>query len=212
MINWELYGRVYPMLEIYVLDLLGTFAFSVYGAFLALKKKLDLFGIFVCAFLTALGGGTIREIILNNHPFYFFDYLYLVMIILGVAFSLFTFFIFHKINKYMLLLDAVGIVTFAFVGAQKAAEANLGGFAIVFLATVTAVGGGILRDIFINEVPQIFYKDLYATPAIILGFFYFLLLEYISNPFVAYSLLFITFLIRVYAIYYKINLWSPLKR
>ncbi len=144
--------------EIYFLDLLGTFTFAAYGAYVGQKRLFDIFGIFICAFLTATGGGTIRELILGNMLFYFFDYNYIYAIVLGTIFSICVYRMFDKINRYMLVVDAVGLTTFALIGATKAAEAELGAIAIIFLATITAVGGGLLRDVSIREVPQIFYR------------------------------------------------------
>ena len=137
--------------EIYVLDLIGTFAFAVYGSYFALKKDFDLFGIFLAAFLTAVGGGTIRELILGNIPFYFFDSNYIWVIAFGMLLTIGIFRKFHRVQKFFLVADAVGLATFAFIGASAAANANLGFFAVVFCATLTAVGGGVLRDLVLRE-------------------------------------------------------------
>lgn len=196
---------------IYPLDIFGTFAFAVFGSFIAQKKKLDIFGIFACAVLSALGGGTIRELILLNIPFYFFDNNYFYAIFLGVIFSLVTFKYFHKINKFMLLIDAVGLSTFAFIGASRADEYNLGAFGIIMLATLTSVGGGLIRDISIREIPQIFYSDFYASPAIILGMIYIIFGNYMNNDLAILGLIFLVFLIRVLGINFKIKLWVPNK-
>lgn len=107
--------------EIYILDLLGTFTFAAYGAYIGQRKQFDIFGIFICAFLTATGGGTIRELILGNMLFYFSDYNYVYAIILGAVFSICVYNMFYKINRYMLVVDAIGLTTFALIGATKAA-------------------------------------------------------------------------------------------
>lgn len=194
---------------IYPLDLLGTFAFAVFGSYIAQKKKLDIFGISACAILSALGGGTIRELILINVPFYFFDNNYFYAIFLGVAFSLVTFRYFHKINKFMLLIDAVGLSAFAFIGASRADENNLGAFGVITLATLTSVGGGLIRDISIREIPQIFYSDFYASPAIILGIIYIMFEKNMNDDLAILGLIFLVFLIRVFGIHFKIKLWVP---
>lgn len=198
--------------EIYFLDLLGTFTFAAYGAYVGQKKHFDIFGIFTCAFLTALGGGTIRELILGNTLFYFSDYNYIYAIILGTAFSLVIYSKFEKISRYMLIVDAIGLTTFALIGAAKAADAELGAFAIIFLATVTAVGGGLLRDVSIREVPQIFYCDFYASPAIFLGLMYAIFQKHMDRPICLYALITCTFLLRLLAIHFKINLWAPRRK
>jgi len=198
--------------KIYFLDLLGTFTFAAYGAYVAQRKQFDIFGIFTCAFLTALGGGTIRELILGNTLFYFSDYNYIYAIVLGTAFSVLIYRKFEKINRYMLIVDAVGLTTFALIGATKAADAELGAFAVIFLATVTAVGGGLLRDVSIREVPQIFYRDFYASPAIFLGLMYAIFQRSMDRPRCIYALITCTFLLRLAAIYFKINLWAPRRK
>jgi uncharacterized membrane protein YeiH len=195
--------------HIYILDLLGTFTFAAYGTYVALKRKFDILGIFICAFLTALGGGTIREIILGNIPFYFYDNSYVIVILGGIAFSIVYYQRFHVINKYMLVVDAIGLSAFAFIGASKAAEAGLGAFAVIFLATANAVGGGLARDIVIRETPQILYKDFYASPAVFLGVLYSIFRASISNPVYAYVLIFSAFALRLTAIYLRISLWRP---
>lgn len=197
------------MNPIYFLDLVGIFAFSAYGTFVGIKKKLDIFGVFICAFLTALGGGTLRELILGNIPFYFYDNNYLLIILAGILFSIIFYKVFHKINKYMLIIDAVGLSTFALIGASKAAELSLGAFAIITLATVNAVGGGLIRDIVVREVPQILYKDFYASPAVFLGILYALFRNYASSVWIIGAILSLTFLLRVYAILSNLNLWVP---
>lgn len=197
-------------MPLYILDLIGVFAFSVYGAYIALKKDLDIFGIVVCAFLTALGGGTIRELILNHTPFWFHDYNYIYIVFLGIIFSVATYYHFHKIDKYMLIVDAIGLSTFAFIGSQKAIEVHLGLLGVIFFAVITAVGGGILRDILVREIPQVLYMDFYATPSIILAILYYFLEGQRSNLYTGYILILLVFIMRVIAIYkFKTNIWAP---
>jgi len=198
--------------EIYITDLLGTFTFATYGSYVALKKEFDIFGISVCAFLTGLGGGTVRELILGNIPFYFYNNNYIFAIILGIVLAIILFKIFERIKPYMLALDAIGLATFAFIGAARASEAGLGAFGIILLATITAVGGGLLRDIAITEVPQIFYSDFYASPAIFLGIAYSIFIKSMNNPIYMLILVFFTFLLRMVAIYFKISLWKPYRK
>lgn len=197
------------MTEIYILDLIGTFAFAVYGAHVAIEKEFDIFGIFVSAFLTAFGGGTLREFILNNIPFYFYDNNYILVCLAGCAFSIAVYKVFYKISKYVLIVDAIGLSAFAFIGAKKADQAGLGIFAIIFLATLTAVGGGLLRDITIREVPQILHSDFYASPAIFLGASFAILRNNKHNFVLTSFLIFLTFALRLCAIYFKFNLWRP---
>lgn len=199
----------FQLKEIYILDIVGTFAFAVYGAHVAIKKEFDIFGIFVSAFLTAFGGGTLREFILGNIPFYFYDNNYIFVCLAGCIFSIAVYKVFNKISRYVLLVDAIGLSTFAFIGAEKADEAGLGVFAIIFLATMTAVGGGLLRDITIREVPQILHRDFYASPAMFLGASFAILREYRHNALFIGFLIFLTFALRLCAIHFRFSLWRP---
>ena len=197
--------------EIYILDLIGTFAFAIYGSYFALNKNFDIFGISVCAFLTAVGGGTIREIILNNVPFYFYDMNYILAIILGILTTILIYSKFHKIKFFALFFDSVGLVTFAFIGASKASEIGLGVFAITFLATITAVGGGVIRDLILNEIPKIMHYDFYASVALLLGLIYGLSGDKMENIFWANLLIITCLIVRLFVIFYKVNLWRPIK-
>ncbi len=195
--------------EILILDFIGTFAFASYGSYFAIKKDFDIFGIFTCAFLTALGGGTIREIILGHVPFYFFDLRYVLMVVAGILFSVVMFRQFEKINTQMLMLDGVGLVVFALIGASKAFDARLGLFGVVFFATITAIGGGVIRDMVMNETPEIMHRDFYASVAIILGLVFWLGRGFAENLFFIVFLMALCLFIRFIAIYKKINLWKP---
>lgn len=198
--------------EIYILDLLGTCTFAFYGAYVGIRRKFDIFGIFITAFLTAVGGGTIREILVNRMPQYFTDMQYIAAILLGILLAILLFPVFSKIHKYALVVDAIGLVTFAFIGATTAATFGLGAFGIITLATISAVGGGLLRDIAIAETPQIFFQDFYASPAIFLGILYALFQPQTESSWVTYIILAATFLLRLLAIYFKIQLWGPWRK
>lgn len=196
------------VLYLYILDLLGVASFSFFGSYVALKNRFDLFGIFVCALLSGLGGGTLREVILGEVPIYLTDYNYLYAVAIGMIIAIFLFKNFHKIQNYFLYIDAIGLSTFAFIGAERANAFDLSGIAIVFFAVITAVGGGILRDIAVRETPYIFSKDFYATPAIILGFIYAIFRNDINNVIPSSGLIIGIFLLRIFAIRFKLKLWS----
>ena len=201
------------MHQLYFLDLLGCFAFAVYGTYFSARRGFDIFGILVCATISALGGGTIRELLLNNLPKYFSDYNYFFVVILGIVFALVFYKQFknEKFNFYMLSVDAIGLVTFAYIGASQAASANLGFLGILMFSVLTAVGGGVIRDVIMGETPHIFYKDFYATPALLFGTGFYLANNNINNPLVLYGLLIIVFIIRIVAIKMKSELWKPIK-
>lgn len=194
---------------IYPLDILGTFAFAVFGANIAIRKKLDIFGVLTCGFLTAIGGGTIRSLLLAQTPFYFFNNVYILVILAGIAFAILSYGYFKKIRRLILLIDAIGLSTFALIGAAAAVNAGLGMFGIICLAILNAVGGGILRDAVIHELPSVFHEGLYATPAALLGLAYGIFDSLQHNNAFIVSMLLIIFSIRVAAIYWKANLFKP---
>lgn len=195
--------------QIYILGLIGTFAFSVFGAHKGIEKKFDIFGVFVSAFLTSFAGGTAVDIILNKTPDFFSDNNYILITVIGAIFAITFFNLLPKISKYILFIDAIGLVTFAFVGATKAANEGFGLVGTILLSTTMAVGGGLIRDVVIRDVPQILFKDFYASPAIILGTIFYLSDQYQDSEFFIYSLLATALLIRLLAIYLNLNIWRP---
>ena len=192
-----------------MLDLAGTFAFAIYGSYFALKKEFDLFGIFVSAFLTAVGGGTIRELLLNSTPQYFVDMNYLLVITGAVLFTIVIYKKFDRIKKFALVLDSIGLVTFAFIGAARASEAGMGIFGITLFAVLTAVGGGLLRDVILQKVSTILYEDLYASVAIVVGLLYAVFESFMQEPLWAGCIIGVGITVRFIVISKQLHLWRP---
>lgn len=158
---------------LYFFDLLGTFAFGLTGGLVAVRKNMDLFGIFVLAMVTAVGGGIVRDMLLQRAGITFFNdpvYLYTV-----IASTLCTFLFFQKlfrINAIILIVDALGLGTFVCIGVSKAMASGLPVFGAVIMGLITAVVGGLLRDVLAREVPVILTRDFYAMSCIIGGIVY----------------------------------------
>lgn len=151
-----------------VLDLTGTFAFALNGAMTALKvARLDLVGVLTLGMITALGGGIIRDVVIDaTPPATFADWRYLAVAAAG---GLLAFLLSHRLDRLagpITVLDAVGLSLFAVTGTSKALEFGLGVPQAVILGAVTAVGGGTLRDIMVAQVPTVLRSDLYAVPAL----------------------------------------------
>lgn len=149
------------------LDLAGVFFFAVSGSLLAARKQFDILGSLLLASLVSLGGGVIRDIILNSGPpAAFTNPAYLAPPVLA---TVLVYFLFSSVQRYtslLILFDAGGLALFCITGTLKALSAGMNPVAAVLLGVTTAVGGGLLRDITANEVPQLFDpKDLYALPA-----------------------------------------------
>ena len=150
-----------------LLEAIGTFAFAVTGASVAAKSDYDFFGMLFLAFLTAVGGGTVRDVILDQPVFWTISstslYVILVATILTLSFRVF----FKKIKSLMFLWDTLGLGIFAIIGSQKALMLNTNIETAVIMGMITGVLGGILRSVFSNEVPIIFKNEVYATTAAI---------------------------------------------
>ncbi|MGQ7787539.1 trimeric intracellular cation channel family protein [Nesterenkonia sp. K-15-9-6] len=150
-----------------VLELVGTFAFAVSGALLAVRKGFDLVGSLLLASLAGLGGGVIRDLVLNiGVPNAFAAPQYLVPVVLAVLAVFIRLIHEDRLRRTLLVFDALGLSLFCVMGATIAHEAGLNPVAVVLLGVTTAVGGGALRDVVANEVPQIFNpQGVYAAPA-----------------------------------------------
>jgi uncharacterized membrane protein YeiH len=158
---------------IYVLDILGTFAFAISGALVASDKKLDLFGILIIAFVTAVGGGMLRDVLIDAHPINWIgDLNYLYTIFTAV---IFTFLFKSKINylgKTMFLFDTIGISVFTLLGLKKGLAFNLHPIIALIMGMISAVFGGVLRDVLTNKIPLIFEKEIYASACLAGGIVY----------------------------------------
>ena len=161
---------------IYILDILGTFAFAISGALVASDKKFDLFGVIIIAFVTAVGGGMLRDVLIDAHPINWIgDLNYLYTILLAV---IITFLFKSKIlplSKTMFLFDTVGIGVFTLLGLKKGLSFDLHPFIALIMGMISAVFGGVLRDVLTNKVPLIFEKEIYASACLAGGITYLIL-------------------------------------
>ncbi len=193
---------------IYILDLLGTFVFASTGAIRGIEKRLDIFGILVAAFLTAVGGGTIRDVVLNQLPFYFFDENYIFAILSGTIFVIIFRKIVTKYSNVLVYLDAIGLGVFSIVGAIKGLNYGLSALGILFTGLITGIGGGIVRDILVREIPFVLEKEIYATASII-GILTFIALSRYSGysiEITTWISIVLIWIIRILAFELKINL------
>jgi len=192
----------------FTIDILGTIAFAISGVLIAMEKKLDLFGVFIIAFVTAIGGGTLRDILIGNTPVAWMrDYNYILVVIITVILSI----VFVKQLKYLrktlFLFDTIGIGLFTMVGIEKGLAAELTPVICVALGTITASFGGVIRDILCNEIPVIFQKEIYATACILGGFSYFLMrLLPVHNSYAYLGAILVIICIRILAVSYRISL------
>jgi len=149
---------------IYYLDLTGTFAFAVSGALSGIEKRYDIFGVLFVGFITAVGGGTTRDILLGLTPVSWMNHIvYLYVILAAVVFTFLTSKKIMKWRKTLFLFDSIGLGVFTIVGIKKTLELGLSWEIAIMMGVISAVLGGILRDVFNNEEPLILHKEIYAT-------------------------------------------------
>tara|TARA_B110000093_G_C12946059_1_gene400212 strand:+ start:232 stop:861 length:630 start_codon:yes stop_codon:yes gene_type:complete len=159
------------------IDFLGTFAFAISGIKLASGKNIDLLGAYLIGLVTAIGGGTIRDLLLDVTPFWMLDSRYII--ITGIA-LLAIILLKEKLFKWgntLFLFDAIGLGLFTIVGISKSYDANLSIWVCILMGTITGCLGGVMRDVLINEVPLLFRKDIYALTCILGGIIYFMCLK-----------------------------------
>ena len=150
-----------------ILEYIGVLAFAVSGAIVAIEEEFDVFGIYIIAIITAMGGGVLRDIVTNSGiPVFFTSYVTIPFIIAGALLAIFL-----KGNlKYknlFVFIDAIGLAAFFISAAVKAIGSNYNFMLFIFAASITGVGGGVLRDIITNRKPQIFKHDIYCVAGII---------------------------------------------
>ena len=193
---------------LHVIDILGTFSFAVSGAFFAMQKKLDPFGVLILSFVTAIGGGTLRDMMIGNLPVgWLRDETVTVVIFAGAMGSMFFGQCLKKINATLFLFDALGLGLFTIIGIEKGIELNFSTGVCVALGTITASFGGVIRDVLLNNVPLVFRKEIYALASIIGGLFYYVLYHSSMNNDVAKIICILLILfIRLVAVRYKLSL------
>ena len=155
-----------------IADIIGVICFALSGFLIAVHYKLDILGVFISSFLTALGGGMIRDVLADKTPYVFTNNLPVVLVVATVLIALL--FKLHKIDDLegktaFIISDAVGLVSFSITGSIVAIQNDFNFLGVLILAFLTAVGGGTIRDIIINRVPSILVSEFYATVALIIA-------------------------------------------
>jgi uncharacterized membrane protein YeiH len=160
----------------HLLDIIGTMAFAMSGALTAMHKKLDPFGIFIIAFVTAVGGGTLRDIMIGRTPVgWMLDLNYVYVIIVGFILAILFRKKFDRLRTSLFFFDTIGLGVFTLIGLEKGINIGLHPVICIALGTMTACFGGVIRDILCTEIPVIFRKEIYATICIFGGIVFFML-------------------------------------
>lgn len=193
-----------------VIDILGTIAFAISGVSVAMNKRMDVFGLLIIAFVTSVGGGTVRDVLIGQTPVAWMTNMTYVYVIFGA--TVFTIIFKRKINYLrtsLFLFDTIGIGLYTVVGVEKGLAIGLNPIICIALGTMTACFGGVIRDILCNDIPVIFHKEVYATACILGGLAYFLLRELPIEKNVIFIIAGATVIsIRLIAVKFKISLPS----
>lgn len=194
-------------------DILGLIAFAISGALVAMNKRMDPFGVLIIAFVTAIGGGTLRDVMVGVQPVSWMRNMTFVYVIIGSAvFAV----VFRKrisyLRRSLFLFDTIGIGLYTVVGIETGLIAGLHPLICIALGTITACFGGVIRDILSNEIPVIFRKEIYATACIVGGIIYFLLIKVIQDSNIVFVIAGLAVMIvRLLAVKFEISLPSLYK-
>ena len=200
-----------------ITNYVGIVAFAISGMLKGLKYKLDIFGVTVLGVITAVGGGIVRDMLLNEVPGSLLNekdaYLAVITALISYLFLRNKLEGSKRISRLVMISDALGLAAFAIVGAEKGVNADLGPFSTAVMATLTGVGGGVIRDMLVSEIPFILKEDLYAVLCAVGGLVYWFLANkgILEREELAYTIFLLLFTIRMVAIKYKLNLPSKFK-
>ncbi|WP_263078031.1 trimeric intracellular cation channel family protein [Endozoicomonas sp. Mp262] len=195
---------------LYALDILGTAVFAITGVLVACRKDMDLFGVMVLAFVTAVGGGTIRDMLLGGDPvFWVTDTNYLFIILGSVAAGLLTRKLCLLFNNTLLIMDAIGLATFTIIGVEKTLSLGAAPLVAIIMGALTGAGGGVIRDLLAGDVPLVLKQGIYPTAAIAGGLAYVILNMFaLPMEWVALSASVIVLVLRLAAIEQNLTLPS----
>jgi uncharacterized membrane protein YeiH len=192
---------------IVILDILGTFVFAISGIRLASRQDMDWFGAYVIGLVTAIGGGTIRDLLLDLTPFWMINPTYLTV----TGFALLIVIIYKdkilNFGRPLFLFDAIGLGLFTITGISKSLAVGMPFWTCILMGAITGATGGVIRDIIINEVPLLFRKDIYALACILGGIVYFICYQFeMLIPFYEIIAVSVVIITRIVSVKYKLEL------
>ena len=193
---------------LYTLDLFGTAVFAISGVWLACRKDMDLFGALVLAFVTAVGGGTIRDVLLAATPvFWIKDTLYLLVILATTMFAIMVR-QWHERSKWILQVsDALGLAVFVVIGVTKSLSFGMEPMVAIMMGVLTGCGGGAIRDMLAGEIPMVLRKEIYASAAMVGGAVFVFFEPVFQNDHITIVLSMLTvLLLRLLALYKDLSL------
>lgn len=190
-----------------ILEFLGTFAFAISGIRHAAAKQFDWFGGFICGIAVAIGGGTIRDLLLGVRPFWMITPIYIICTFLAQLFVI----VFHKymtrLDNTWFLFDTLGLALFTIAGMQKTLSLDYPFWVAIIMGMLTGSAGGVIRDVLLNNVPVIFHKEIYAMACVVGGILYWMLITCNVNVAIASTITFLVIVaIRILAVRYHLHL------
>lgn len=204
-----------------ILEYIGIISFAILGAYVAMQRRMDILGVFVLAFVTACGGGVLRDMVMNAGvpvalpnsdavvyvPVFFSSYTTIALVMASVLFVILIRKMF-RIHFIIVIFDAIGLSVFAIDTGMKAIHMNYNFVQFLFVSVITAVGGGVLRDVLAQRVPSIFRSDIYALAAAAGACYLWVAFKYIGwgEMFCLYSALALVFFCRMICVYLNVNL------
>lgn len=193
---------------IYVLDMIGIFACTVAGTVLAKRCNMDMFGAWIVSFIGSVGGGTLRDLLLNRHPIFWLhdlNYLYVILVVSTLV-QIFYHTV-ERLDRAMRWFDALGLAAFTVIGVQAALSFNMPPPIVMMMGAFTAIIGGVFRDIVCQQIPLVFQKEVYTTASVVGSAYYLLMLNWGMNEWLnSISTLILIFAIRMLAVYRGWNL------
>lgn len=192
------------------ISIVGSFTFAISGAIIAMRKRFDPFGVLIIGFVTAVGGGTLRDILIEERTvFWFVQTSYIYFALAGALFAIIFRSKLEHMNKPLLFFDAIGLGLYTITGVQIGLQFDLNTINCIILGVITGSFGGVIRDILVNEIPVIFKKEVYATVSIAGAVIYIVLQRLgMSNPLLQIVPIVFIIVARLLVIQYKISLPS----
>lgn len=197
-----------------IISIIGVIAFSISGALTAMEKKFDFIGVFIIGFTTAVGGGTLRDIIIpERNVFWIVEPIYIYMALLGGFLAI----LFRKklqhLRVTLSLFDTIGLGLYTIIGVQIGLQFNLPGISCVILGAITGTFGGVIRDILVNEVPLVFQKEIYISISILGGSIYYFTYYFESHgAWVEIMSIAIIIILRLIVVKYEVSFPSLYKK
>ena len=196
--------------QIYLWDLIGTFVFGISGVLVGLERKMDVFGMFILAFVTGVGGGTVRDVLIRTTTldpvpvFWMKNLMYVLMIVASVVITL-PFkkkFVGHW-SYWLMVFDTIGLGVFTIIGLEKTLRFELSPVIAILLGAMTGSFGGVIRDILANKLPAVCHKEIYATACVAGGIVYFLIDGLMGHNTVVFITILVVIAVRLLSVKYK---------